>query len=164
MIAHILFDKAMAIMATDDRIGQPNIFDDGLQFAFIVLGDLAAKDRGNFIGLTNGAIGIQEPGSKLIERCPATKDQIVTIFHLGKEKPVLATGSFTFALFEKWSQTGEPFLSATQKIVCSQRIGQLLKLLRLTASQECVGTLLKIDGFFAHPISQPVVLIQTDPR
>src|SRR4029077_9449729 len=153
-----------AIMATDRRIGQPNIFDDGLQFAFIVLGDLAAKDRGKFYRADQWCDWHPRAGSKLIERCPATKDQIVTIFHLGKEKPVLATGSFTFALFEKWSQTGEPFLAATQKIVCSQRIGQLLKLLRLTASQECVGTLLKIDGFFAHPISQPVVLIQTDPR
>ena len=47
--------------------------------------------------------------------------------------------------------------------MCSQRIDQLLKLLRLTASQECVGTLLKIDGFFAHLISQPVVLDSDRP-
>jgi hypothetical protein len=31
------------------------------------------------------------------------KNQIVTILHLRKEKPVLATGRVTFALFEKWS-------------------------------------------------------------
>jgi hypothetical protein len=37
--------------------------DDGLQFAFMILGDLAAKDRGNFIVLADGAISIQEPGS-----------------------------------------------------------------------------------------------------
>jgi hypothetical protein len=124
--------------------------------------ELVAVDKGLQDVLLD--IEVQEPGSKLIERCSAAKNQVVTILHLGKEKPVLATGSVAFALFEKWSQTGEPFLAATQKIVCSQRIGQLLKPLWLAASQECVGTLLKIDPFFAHPISQPVMLIQTDPR
>jgi hypothetical protein len=155
MIAHVLFNEAVAIMATDHRIGQLDILDDRLEFAFVVFGDLTAKDYGNFVGLADGAIGIQEPLSKLIERRSAMKNQVVAIFHLGKEKPVLATGTVTFALFEKRSQIGEPFLATAQKIVCGQRIGQLLKLFWPTASEERVGTLPKIDGLFAHSIKCP---------
>jgi hypothetical protein len=32
------------------------------------------------------------------------KDQVVAIFHLGEEEPVLAAATFAFAFFEKWSQ------------------------------------------------------------
>jgi hypothetical protein len=135
-----------------------------LQFAFVVFGNLTPKDDGNFVGLADGPIGIQQPSSELIQRCSPMKNQIVTILHLGEEKSVLATSSVAFARFEKWRQISEPFLPATQKIVRSQRIGQLLKLLRLAAAEECVGTLLKIDRCFTHPVGQPVMLIQTDSR
>ena len=115
MIAHILFDKAMAIMASDYRIGQPNIFDDGLQFAFIVLGDLAAKDRGYFHRADQWCDRHPRAGLQAIERCPATKESDRHNIPPGKEKPVLATGSFTFALFEKWSQTGDHFWPQLKK-------------------------------------------------
>jgi len=38
----------------------------------------------------------------------------------------------------------------------------LLELLRMTAFEKCIGTLLKIDAFDPHPVSQPVVLIEAD--
>ena len=59
VITHVLFDKTVAIMAADDGIGQLDIFNDGLQFAFVLFGDLAAKDDGELVGLTDSAIGIQ---------------------------------------------------------------------------------------------------------
>src|SRR5258705_13704840 len=46
----------------------------------------------------------------------------------------------------------------------SQGIGQFLKLLRMTAFEERIGTLLKIDAFGAHAVGQPVVLIEADAR
>ena len=46
-------------MTADDRAGKIHVFDDGLKLAVIVLGDLAAEDDGEFIGLTDGAVGIQ---------------------------------------------------------------------------------------------------------
>ena len=48
-------------MAADDGIGQLDILNDGLQFAFVLFSDLAAKDDGDLVGLTDGAIGIQLP-------------------------------------------------------------------------------------------------------
>jgi hypothetical protein len=56
------------------------------------------------------------------------------------------------------------FLAAAEQIVCSQGIGQFLKLLRMTAFEECIGTLLEIDAFGTHAISQPVVLIESNAR
>ncbi len=32
----------------------------------------------------------------------------------------------------------------------------------MTASEECIGTLLKIDAFGAHALSQPVILIEAN--
>ena len=46
-------------MAADDRIGQVDVLNEGLQFAPVVFGDLAAKDDGDLVGLTDGTIGIQ---------------------------------------------------------------------------------------------------------
>jgi hypothetical protein len=34
----------------------------------------------------------------------------------------------------------------------------------MTAFEECIGTLLKIDAFGAHAVGQPMVLIEADTR
>jgi hypothetical protein len=152
MVADILFDKAMAVMATDHRIGQIDILDDGLKFAFVLFGNLTAKDDGNFVGLADGAIGIQQPGSELIERRAAMKNQIVTVFDLGKEKTVSATDGLAFALLKEWGKRAQPFLPTAKQIVDRQGISQLLKPLGLTAAQKRIGTLFKIDAFFTHAV------------
>jgi len=55
-------------------------------------------------------------------------------------------------------------LATAEQIVRRQGIGQLLELLRMTAFEERIGTLLKIDAFGAHAVSQPVVLIEANAR
>ena len=40
--------------------------------------------------------------------------------------------------------------------MASQGIGQLLELVRMTAFEECIGTLLKIDAFGAHERHQGI--------
>ena len=45
--------------SADDRVGQLDILNDALQFAFVLFSDLAAKDDGELVGLTDSAIGIQ---------------------------------------------------------------------------------------------------------
>jgi hypothetical protein len=55
-------------------------------------------------------------------------------------------------------------LSALQQIVRRQGIGQLLELLWMSAPEEGIGALLKIDAFGAHALSQPVVLIEANAR
>ena len=46
--------------SADDGTGKIHVFDDGLKLAVVVLGDLATEDDGEFVGLTDGAVGIQE--------------------------------------------------------------------------------------------------------
>ena len=104
MIADILLEKAVAVVATDHWVRKVKILNDGLKLSLIVLGDLAAEDRGNLFGLADRSVGIQQSLAKLIQGGPPVKDQVVAIFHLGEEKPVLAAGFFAFAFFEEWSQ------------------------------------------------------------
>jgi hypothetical protein len=56
--------------------------------------DAAAEDQGEFVGLIDGAIGIEEPLLKGIDGGARTKDQIVAILHLCKKHPVLNAGMF----------------------------------------------------------------------
>src|SRR6478736_2329852 len=112
MIADILFEKSLSIMATNHWVRKINVFNDGLQLSFVVFSNLATEDHRYFFGLADGAVGIQQSLGELIQSRPPVKDQVVTIFDLGKEEPVLTAGFLTFAFFEEWSETGQPFLPA----------------------------------------------------
>jgi len=50
----------VTVVTANDRIGQVEIFDDGLQLALVVLGHLAPKDGGDFVGLSDIAIEVQQ--------------------------------------------------------------------------------------------------------
>jgi len=68
VIAHVLLDEAVAIMAADDRVGEVHVLDLGLQLAVVQLGDLVAEDRGDLVWLADGPIGVEEPFAELVER------------------------------------------------------------------------------------------------
>ena len=77
VIAHVLLDEAVAIMAADHRVGEVHVFDLCLQLAVMELADLAAEDRRDLVGLADGAIGVEEPLAEPVE-CGATmEDEIV---------------------------------------------------------------------------------------
>ena len=67
MVAHILFDEAVAIVAANDRVGEVHVLDLGLQLATMKLGDFAAEDRGDLVWLTDGAIGVEKPLGEFVE-------------------------------------------------------------------------------------------------
>src|SRR5215510_11252915 len=101
MIAHVLLDEAVSIVAANNRVGKLKILDDGLKFSLILLSDLATEDHGDLVGLADSAIGIQQSLAELIDCGPPVKDQVVTIFHLREEEPMLTARLLAFALFEK---------------------------------------------------------------
>ena len=105
MIADVLLDEALSIVATNHRVGKLQILNHGLKFSLVVLGDFAAEDHGDFVGLADRAIGIQQ-SAELIDCGPPVKDQVVAIFHLREQEPVLTARLLAFALFEKWGQIG----------------------------------------------------------
>ena len=163
MIAHVLFDKAVCIVATNHWVRKIKILNNGLKLSLVLLSDLATEDHGNLVGLADRTVSVQQSLAELIQCGPPAKDQVVTIFYLGEEEPMLTAATFAFAFSEEWSQTGQPFLSTAEQIIGGQGICQLLQLLRMTAFQKCIGTLLEINAFAAHPVSQPMVLIEADP-
>ena len=106
MIADILLEKALFIVTTDHWVWKLQILDDSLKLSFVLLGDLATEDHGDLLGLADGPIGIQQSLAELIQCGSPMKDQVVTIFNLGEEEPVLTARLFALALFKEWSQTG----------------------------------------------------------
>src|SRR3984885_12694197 len=100
MIADVLFDEAMAIVTANDGIGQIEVLEYSLQLTAIVLGDLAAKDHGDFVGLTDGAVGVQESLPQGIEGSSAMENEIIAILDLRKEQAML-TASLSALLFRK---------------------------------------------------------------
>jgi hypothetical protein len=79
-------------------------------------GNLAAKDHRDLVGLADGPICVQQPLAQGIQRCPAVEDQIVAVFNLSEEQPVLAPGLLPFEGLKEGSECGQPFLSAGQQI------------------------------------------------
>ena len=59
MIAHVLLDEAISIVATNHRVGKLQILNHGLKFSLVVLGNFSAEDHGDLVGLADGAISIQ---------------------------------------------------------------------------------------------------------
>ena len=76
------------------------------KLSLVLLGDLATEDHGDLLGLADGTIGIQQSLAELIQCGSPVKDQVVTIFNLREEEPVLTPRFFALALFKEWSQAG----------------------------------------------------------
>ena len=61
VVTHVLLDEAIAIVTADNWVGQVHVFDLGLQLAAVLFRDLATEDDGDFVWLTDGAVGVEEP-------------------------------------------------------------------------------------------------------
>src|SRR6266566_7528671 len=162
MIADVLFDESVAVVAANHRVGEVQVLDHRLQPPAISPRDLAAEDHRDLLRLADGAVGIQQPLAQGIEGGPPMEDQVVAILDLGKEQPVLAAGVDVLLLGEEWSEAGQPLLPAARQVACRQGVRQLLQPFRVPAFQEGVATLLEIDPLRPQLIRQPVVLVQTN--
>lgn len=164
MVTDVLLHEPVPVMAADHRIGQVQIFDDSLQLATVLLGDLAAENDGDLVRLPNGTIGVQQPVSHPIERRAAAEDQIIAVLDLSEKQAVLTAGVFAFPLGEERRESGEPLLAAGQQIAGRQGIREFLQSRRIGATEERIGALLEINAFGAHAQGQPVVLVQANAR
>jgi hypothetical protein len=85
VVAHVVLDKAVVVVSADDRVGQVDVLDLGLQLAAVMLGDFAAEDDGDLVRLTDGAVGVEETLTQLVERGATVKDQVVAVLDLREE-------------------------------------------------------------------------------
>jgi len=119
VVAHVLLDKAIAIVAADNRVGQVHVFDLGLELAAVLFGDLAPEDDGDLVRLADGPVGVEQTFPQFVERGTATKDQVVAEFNLGEEQPVLAARLLALYCGEKRGEAGQPFLAAGRQVLGS---------------------------------------------
>src|SRR5271165_428952 len=112
VVAHILLDKAVAIVAADNRVGQVHVFDLGLQLAAVLFGDLATEDDGDLVRLADGPVGVEQTFPQFVERGAAAKDQVVAEFDLREEQPVPATRLLALSFGKERGEAGQPFLAA----------------------------------------------------
>src|ERR1700731_4461668 len=59
MIADILLEEAVSIMAANHRVRKIKILDDGLKLSLVVLSDLATENDGDLVGLADRTVSIQ---------------------------------------------------------------------------------------------------------
>ncbi len=64
----------------------------------------------------------------------AVEAQVVAVLDLGEEEPVLTTSVLAFVVPEEGCKRGQPLLAAGQQIPGGQRIGKLLKALRIATT------------------------------
>ena len=114
MIANVLFDEAVAVVAADDRIGQLDVFDHGLEFAPVKLVELAAEDGGDLVGLADGTIGMASSRrsprhSRATRRRKLRLSQYSTCAKNSRCWQPASRRSFSV-------KKGEPFLSASLQV------------------------------------------------
>ncbi len=112
----------------------------------------------HLVGLTEGAVGVQESLAQGIEGNAAMENEIIAILNLSKEETMLTTGLFALFFREERSETIQPLPTADEQIARVEGIGEFLKPLGVAATQERVGGLLKVDVLLLHA----VMLVETD--
>ena len=152
MIADVLLDEAFAVLAADHRVGQIKVLDYRLQLAAVEFRDFAAEDRGDLVWLPDGAVGVEEPFTELVECDASTEDEVVAKLDLGEEQAMLAS-VFSFSRREERRESGKPFLAAGDEVTGRELVGKLLQSFRLGAAQERVGALTKANAHLAHRLA-----------
>lgn len=79
-----------------------------------MLSDLAAKDDGDLVGLTDGAVGVQESIPQSIEGSSAMENEIIAILDLSKEEAMLTAGLFALLFGKEGSEAIQPLAGADE--------------------------------------------------
>ena len=162
VIANVLLDEAIAVVAADHRVGQVHVFDLGLQLAAMVLADLAAEDHGDLVGLSDCPIGVEQSFTEIVQGRAAAEDEVVAVLDLREEQPVLAAGLLPLFCGKEGGKARQPFLAAGQQVPRGERVGELLEALWYRAFEKGIGALLEVDALLPHPVREPVMLIEAD--
>jgi hypothetical protein len=85
------------------------------------------------------------------------EDQVVAELGLGEEQPMLAAGLLSLACGKEGCETCEPFLAAGHQVGRANR-----RVLGGACVDKGVRASLKIDALLAHPVWQPMKLIEAD--
>ena len=126
VIANVLLDEAVAIVTANYRVWQAHVLDLGLQLASILLGDLATEDHGDLVRLPDCPIGIEQALAKIIQCRTAMEDEVVAIFDLREEQPMLAARMLALSCSEEGREVRQPLLATGHQIARGERVGEFL--------------------------------------
>jgi hypothetical protein len=84
----------------------------GLQLAPMMFADPATEDDGDLVGLADCSISIKQPLPEAVQRCPATKDEIVAELDLREEQPMLTACLLSLFRSKEGRQPRQPLLAA----------------------------------------------------
>ena len=163
VIANVLLNEAVAVVAADHRAKQVH----GLILRFatvpIMLADPAPEDHRDFVGLSDRAIGVEQALAEFVQRGAAPEDEVVAELNLREEQPMSAAGFLPFPGGKEWREALQPLLAAMQQIPRGERVpASCWRRSGLGASREGIGTLLEVDALLAHSAREPVMLIEAD--
>lgn len=161
MVSNILFDEAVLVVTADDRIGELHIVDAAFELARMCSVDTATKDHGEFIGLSDLAIGIEQPLSQSVEACATVEDEVVAVFDLGEEE-LMPQSRMLFLRSEEQDELVQPLVDTATNLLWGQGIGKTLQGVGVATMNKGVATLFEADTEFAHLVGQPVVLVEID--
>ncbi len=92
MVTHILLDRAVLVLAANNRIAQVIVGDLGLEATAIGFGDAVAEDGAELVGTADAAIEVQQALSHAVERGPFSEDQVGAVLDLAGEQPIHVIG------------------------------------------------------------------------
>src|SRR5687768_4821665 len=159
VVPGVLLDGAILVIASNRGIAKMEIFDCGLKLALVKLRNSTAKYDTELVRASDGAVDIEQPVAQSIESSPASKDEVVTILGLRKEKPMLATGFAALCFRKEGSEVGEPLLAACDDVIRQHGICELLESLWSTAAQEGIGALFEPNAAIPQAVGEPEVLV-----
>jgi hypothetical protein len=160
VISDVLFDGAVAAVAADHRIREVEIFNQRFELAAVPLGYLAAEDGGEFRGLPNRAIRIEQALAERVQRGPPVEDQVVRVLDLREEEPMLTAGRPPLRWREERREGPEPLLGTAVDVVGGQAVGERLQAGGIAARQEGIGRLPKPHPVRPHAGGEPVMLVE----
>ena len=114
MIANVLLDEAVAVVAANHWVGQVHVLDLGLQLSPMVLANPAAEDDCNLVGLSDCSICVEQPFTEIVQCRAATEDEVVAKLDLREEQPVLTAGLLPLFCSEEGGKATQPLLAAGQ--------------------------------------------------
>ena len=127
---------------------------------FRSLGHLAPEDRGQFRGLPNGAICIEQALAERVQRSPPVEDQVVTVLDLREEESMLTARRPPLRRGEERREDPQPLLCTALDVAGGQAVGKGLQSGRIAAREERIGLLAKPQAFRLHARGEPVMLIE----
>src|SRR5260370_30029242 len=90
------------------------------------------------------------------------EDEVVAIFDLREEQPMLAARMLALPCSEEGREVRQPLLATGHQIARGERVGEFLQAIGNCAFQEGIGGLLESAAFLAPAGGHPMVLVEAD--